>query len=142
MSVNLLKPALRAQDIYEVARRQPQWFAPYDDGMAFPVWTSRKPARAHELINGGSVYWIVKNQIQLRQEILGIEEITEEGEKPSYLIMCAPELIRTQPMARRPFQGWRYLEPSNAPKDLGPVGEVDQTIDAALEKDLREAGLL
>lgn len=125
-----------------MARRQPQWFVPYEESQAFPVWTSRKPARVNDLINGGSVYWIVKNQIQLRQEILGIEDITQEGEKTSYLIMCSPDLIRTQPIARRPFQGWRYLEPSNAPKDLGPVGEVQDVIDPEMEKDLREAGLL
>lgn len=145
MSVHLLKPALRIQDVFEFTQRQQQRKIRHGRDFVYPVWTSRKPQRADELIDGGSVYWIVKNTIQCRQEVLDIEEIQEEGdEKPSFLILCKPQLIRTMAIARRPFQGWRYLEASSAPPDIGPVNMNDANNEPPVEmaSQLRAAGLL
>lgn len=145
MSVHLLKPALRIQDVFEFAQRQHHRKIPRGRDFVYPVWTSRKPQRADDLINGGSVYWIVKNAIQCRQEVLDIEEIQEEGEdKPSFLILCKPQLIRTLAVARRPFQGWRYLEAGSAPPDIGLVdmNEAGNAPPAEMATQLRAAGLL
>jgi hypothetical protein len=144
--VHFLKPALRAQEVYHFQERQKQFCMPYQGRMAYPVWTSRKPRRENEMINGGSVYWIVKNQIQVRQEIWALETIQpqDDGEKPSFMILCNPELIRVQPIARRAFQGWRYLEADNAPPDIGVLSDLsaDDAIPQEMESDLRSAGLL
>lgn len=142
MSVHFLKPALRAQDVYEFAKRQKQWLFPYDGRDVFPVRTSRKPKRIEEMIDGGSVYWVVKNQIQCRQKVVGFETIEEEGAKPEYLILCEPQLYRTEAIRRKAFQGWRYLEIDRAPPDKGAIYISDDMPPPELEKILREAGLL
>lgn len=143
MSVNILKPALRVNDVYEFAGRQRQWYMDYRGQIVYPVWTSRKPAREKELLEGGSVFWIVKKQIQCRQSIIAIEPYEgAEGEKPSYLILCETQLMRTQMQKKKPFQGWRYLEPDNAPADIAEIHIGDEPPPPKMEKDLREAGLL
>lgn len=143
MSVHLLKPALRVNDIYEFVNRQRQWHVPYKGQTVYPVWTSRKPARERELLDGGSVFWIVKKQIQCRQAIIAVEPYQDkDDEKPSYLILCEPQLVRVQPITKRPFQGWRYLESDNAPPDIGKIYLEDEPPPPKMEKTLREAGLL
>lgn len=144
MSVHLLKPALRVSDVYEFVQRQRQWLTHDGQGRSvYPVWTSRKPSRMDEMLDGGSVYWIIKNQIMCRQSILAIEDVREGvNEKPSYLILCDPELVRVQPIAKRAFQGWRYLEVDTAPKDCGAIHANETSPPPQMEKILREAGLI
>lgn len=112
--------------------------------MLYPVWTSRRPARVNELINGGSVYWIINQFVRCRQTILEFHEIPPESEeeKPSYLIMCDPTLVETKPLARKPFQGWHYFIPENAPADIGVFDSDAEPPPEDMEKDLKEAGLL
>lgn len=143
MSVHLLKPALKIESVYEFAQRQRLRWMEHEGRMVYPVWTSRKPTRDTELLDGGSVYWIVKNQIQCRQDVLDIVPYESgEGEKPSFLILCSVDLVRVQPVARKPFQGWRYLEADNAPPDNGLIHADDVPPPPDLEKNLRLAGLL
>lgn len=143
MTVHFLKPALRTHDIYDFAARQQQWYTHHDGLIVYPVWTSRRPARQKELLDGGSVYWIVKNQVQCRQDIWDIKEVHDDQDsKPSYLLLCNPALIRTEGLPRRAFQGWRYLEPDAAPRDLGALAAGDVPPPDDMEPDLRAAGLL
>lgn len=143
MTVHFLKPALQIQDIYEFTQRQQIRMKQIDGKAAYPVYTSRRPARQNDLLNNGSVYWIVKNHIQCRQAIHDILEIPgENGEKPAYVLLCDPQLIRTWPQPQRAFQGWRYLEPAKAPADIGPVRAEDTPPPPDMAKLLLEAGLL
>ena len=149
MTINLLKPALRVEDIHDFAQRQKNFLMRHEDGqILFPVWTSRRPARVDDLLNGGSVYWIIKKHIACRQEIMDFVELppekkNEEGtEKPAYLILCDPKLICTENIPKRPFQGWRYLDPKDAPKDLGAFDETEDRPPPEMEKELSELGLL
>jgi len=142
MTVHLLKPALGIQDVSEFQGRQHLRLRPYEGRMLYTVWTTRKPKQMDELVNGGSVYWIVKKAIQCRQEILGWEEFEGENGKSQYYIYCEPQLIRTVAVERRPFQGWRYLQADQAPKDIGAVTADDERPPEEMVGDLREAGLL
>ena len=147
--INLLKPALRAEDIYDFAKRQKNFLMPHKDScghheILYPVWTSRRPARIDDLLNGGSVYWIIKKHIICRQDIVDFLEIepSDGYEKISYLILCEPTLIKTQPLPKRPFQGWRYLKQQDTPDDIGVFKEDDDRPPPEMEKDLSESGLL
>ena len=143
MTVHLLKPALRINDVYEFSHRQKERVKEHKGQKVYPVWTSRKPSREKELLNEGSLFWIVKNQIQCRQSILDIVPYQEnDDEKPSYLFLCSPQLVRVQPISRKPFQGWRYLESENAPPDIGIITNHADRPPPELEKPLKEAGLL
>ncbi|MEL6747455.1 MAG: DUF1489 domain-containing protein [Pseudomonadota bacterium] len=84
------------------------------------VWHTTRmiPKRRDELLDGGSIYWVIKRVVQVRQRIIGLEEnIGEDGIKRCDIVLD-PELIPTKGAARRPFQGWRYLQPDDAPPDL------------------------
>lgn len=83
-------------------------------GGEVPVVTRFMPRRADELV-GGSLFWIVKHRILVRQAILGFAIRGEDGRT---LIRLDPEMVRVRAVARRAHQGWRYLDPAEAPPDL------------------------
>jgi hypothetical protein len=106
-----------------------------------PEWkvrTRQTPKRADELVDGGSIYRVIKGVILCRQKILRVETVGE-GAAARCHIVVSPEIIRTAPAPRRPFQGWRYLKGEEAPEDLnGPEGAETVPIELALK--LRELG--
>ena len=99
--------------------------------------TRQTPKRADELVDGGSIYRIFKGMILCRQAII---EVRTLGSGPSARceIVLDPEIVRVVPTPRRAFQGWRYLQPADAPADLAQSGN-DQIPDT-LARQLREAG--
>ena len=103
------------------------------------------PRRAGEILDGGSLYWVIKHRIRVRQHILRFDrhEAPAAG-KAKCAIVLDPELIATDPVHRRPHQGWRYLEEADAPRDLGPVaaGPPEDSLPPEMAAELRELGLL
>jgi len=80
--------------------------------------TRQMPKRRDKVLAGGSLYWVIKGVIQLRQGILDLRAETDAEGRPLCGILLTPALVVTRPQARRPFQGWRYLPPEDAPPDL------------------------
>jgi len=101
------------------------------------VHTRMTPKRAAEIEDGGSLYWVMKGAVTCRQRILDITTVGE-GKESRCEIKLDSQVIRTAPLARRPFQGWRYLEPKDAPSDLS-VAETTGLPDD-LARELRELG--
>ena len=101
------------------------------------VHTRMTPKRAAEIEDGGSLYWVMKGSVTCRQRILDITTIGE-GKESRCEIKLDSQVIRTAPLARRPFQGWRYFEPKDAPPDLSVAETTDLPDDLARE--LRELG--
>lgn len=99
--------------------------------------TKMTPKRADELLDGGSIYRIFKGLILCRQQITGVRKVGE-GVTSRCEIALDPEIIRVIPTPRRAFQGWRYLDPKDAPVDLN-LG-TDDEIPADLARQLREVG--
>lgn len=83
------------------------------------------PRRSAELLDGGSLYWVFRGLILARQPITGLEERTGEDGIRRCAIILDPLLVRTAPQPRRPFQGWRYLRPEDAPADIGQSDSAD-----------------
>ena len=106
-------------------------------GAPLIVHTRMTPKRATEIEDGGSLYWVIKGVVLCRQPILDIAT-KGEGKTSRCEITLAPEVIRTAPLGRRPFQGWRYFEPKDAPADLSLLDTGDMPEDLA--KQLREMG--
>ena len=98
--------------------------------------TRQTPKRAGELLDGGSLYWVIKGQVLVRQEI--DEIVTAESGPQPCRIYLKPELIETAPQPRRAFQGWRYLTPADAPPDLPTA--AGEAIEPELARQLRELG--
>jgi hypothetical protein len=96
------------------------------------------PKRAEELKDGGSIYWVIAGQIRARQRILDLDAVsTKAGTKCK--IVLDEKLVSVAPAPRGPFQGWRYLKPEDAPRDL-PEGLAPD--DAVIHAELAELGLL
>ena len=104
--------------------------------------TRMKPRRADELLQGGSIYWVIKGAIQARQKLKGIEPQVDGDGRRSNLLILEPELIRTVPRPHRAFQGWRYLAPQDAPPDLGAAPADAPDMPAEMIAELRALGLI
>jgi hypothetical protein len=104
--------------------------------------TRMVPKRTEELLNGGSLYWVIKGQVQARQRLTGIETFTDgEGIGRCNLIL-GPEVVETAYQPRRAFQGWRYLQDNEAPRDLSALGAGTAEMPLELRRELAELGLL
>jgi hypothetical protein len=104
--------------------------------------TRQMPKRAEELLDGGSLYWVIKGSVQCRQLITEIRPfIDDEGIGRCHL-MLNPEVVRTDWQPRRAFQGWRYLKPSDAPADIGKGKAGMVEMPPKLKRELADLGLL
>ena len=104
--------------------------------------TFQMPKRRDELLDGGSLYWVIKGIVQVRQPLVGIEEGAKEDGTPCCLLMLKNELIPVRPVPRRAFQGWRYLGEDEAPVDLKRGASGITSMPPKLRKELAELGLL
>lgn len=102
--------------------------------------TRNTPKRADELLDGGSLYWIIKGWICARQKLLELRPLVIDG-VPHCGLALAPELVRVVPRQFRPFQGWRYLKPEDAPQDL-PQGKGIDGMPEEMVKELARLGLM
>jgi hypothetical protein len=110
MPLNISKVAVGCASLDSLRARQKLRLA---EGVV-PIVTRFRPKRADELI-GGSIYWIVKHRIAARQAIVGFADREEDRRT---IIRLDPLLVPVRALARRAHQGWRYLEPADAPLDL------------------------
>lgn len=100
------------------------------------------PRREAELLDGGSLYWVMKGAIQARQRILRLDEVTGADGIRRCKIVLDRDLMRVSSAPKRAFQGWRYLEVGDAPPDLGLVGGDDDDLPDDLREALGEIGVL
>ena len=100
------------------------------------------PRRKDEILPGGSLYWIIKGKMCIRQQIEDLIEVEREDGGTSCGIVLRPGLIRLVERRHRPFQGWRYLEPDDAPPDLPFGADEDETMPMEMAEELRDLGLL
>jgi hypothetical protein len=100
------------------------------------------PKRADEIVGEGSLYWVIKGFVQVRQRIVDIRPVTDAAGIERCDIVLDPQLHRTRLQPRRPFQGWRYLADRDAPADLGRTGTADDAIPAEMRRELAELGLI
>jgi len=105
--------------------------------------THQSPKRQAELLDGGSLYWVIRGVILVRQKLVGFEDGSKDDGTPCCLLLLAPPLIQVRPTPRRAFQGWRYLESADAPADL-KSGKRDQvaSMPAEMRKRLADLGLI
>jgi hypothetical protein len=106
--------------------------------------TRNAPKRREEVLDGGSLYWVVSGALLVRQRIVDIiEDVREDGSACAALVLD-PVLVPLAGRAMRPFQGWRYLDPADAPPDLAEAGRIAglEVMPAAMQRELRALCLL
>ncbi|MCI5059764.1 MAG: DUF1489 domain-containing protein [Alphaproteobacteria bacterium] len=109
------------------------------------VRTRFKPKRAEEVLAGGSLYRVIKNRIQCRQEIIGFESEDSPDKGTQCLIIVSNTIYQTVSTPKKPFQGWRYLNEVDIPRDRGVYqGEniSAEPVPEDMEDDLKEMGLI
>ena len=143
MALHLIKLAVGVTDLAHMKRLQANRRKERRQGPRTPHWvyTRNTPRRPDELLDGGSLYWVVKGVVRCRQELVGFEEDIDEDDGKKYCrIKVKRTIVATAPVAFKPFQGWRYLEPERAPPDLSRGDTRDMPPEMAAE--LKRLGLL
>ena len=102
--------------------------------------TRMMPKRKDEILDGGSLYWVIKGQIAVRQKLLDMRRVTKNG-TPHCGLVYEPKLVPVQRRAHRAFQGWRYFDPKDAPPDARGTKGLEK-LPERLQAELVELGLL
>ena len=102
--------------------------------------TRHMPKRSAEVLDGGSIYWVIKGWLCARQKLIDLRSIDIDGVSHCALVYD-PEMIRVRPRKQRPFQGWRYFDPQSAPLDLAK-GAQDEDMSDELWRELNTLGLV
>jgi hypothetical protein len=104
--------------------------------------TRMVPKRADELIDGGSLYWVVRGHIMCREKIAAIRPFVDREGVGRCRVVLVPKVILVEPRPYRAFQGWRYLAAKDAPRDLDRAAPGARDMPEHMRRELRQLGLL
>lgn len=145
MTINLVKLCVGADSVeslaawidFQLESRKSEGLEPEQ------VTTTRMmPKRVEELLDGGSLFWVIKGNVQCRQRILAVRPFTDDQGVKRCHIVLEPKIILTDWQPRRAFQGWRYLEDSEKPADAGQSANGVAQLPQELRLELADLGLL
>lgn len=139
MTVHLIKLAVGAEDVADLRAFQSRRLEAC--GEVFHK-TRMRPKREAELLDGGSLYWVIHGAVAVRQRVLALHEDSDEEGRPCCRLQLDPEVVETRRQPRRAFQGWRYLEPADAPPDLSGNAGDDGDLPLEMIAELTRLGLL
>lgn len=138
MALNILKLCVGVSEIEELET----WVKDCRAGRDTLDHTTRMfPKRREEIVPGGSLYWVIRGMILCRQPIADLEAVTGADGIERCRIVFKPQIIPVRPTPKRAFQGWRYLEASDAPPDL-PKAARAEGMPEKMRRELAELGLL
>lgn len=138
MTLHLIKLSVGVEDFNHLRRLQRQRRKERGKSVFF---TRNTPRRAEELLDGGSIYWVIKGYVRARQLLKGFTSTVDEEGQPLCVVRYDPVLVPTMLMPKRPFQGWRYLDPRDVPADrkgADPMADLPPK----MVEELRALGLL
>jgi hypothetical protein len=104
--------------------------------------TRMAPKRAAELVDGGSLYWVIRGQIMCRERIAAVRPFVDREGVGRCRLVLVPKVILVEPRPFRAFQGWRYLDPKDAPRDLDRAAPGARDMPEDMRRELRQLGLL
>jgi hypothetical protein len=133
MALHMIKLCVGADTVEDLL----DWRKTYQPGQPWILRTRQTPKRAAEMVDGGSVFRVFKGVILCRQRIFDVATVGE-GVNARCEVTLDEEVVRVVPTPRRAFQGWRYLEPKDAPQDL--LAEAFGDVPPELARQLREVG--
>ena len=138
MTLHLIKLAVGAKSVADVAAWQKA------RAKATPPLRHRTrnfPRRAEEILDGGSMYWVVNRVLSVRQRIVDIVAAKRDDGTACADIVLHPKLIAVRGRLMKPFQGWRYLTAEDAPPDEG-TGFRAAELPEAMKRELAALALL
>ncbi|TGE01890.1 DUF1489 family protein [Methylobacterium nonmethylotrophicum] len=105
--------------------------------------TRMVPKRGDEIVGAGSLYWVIRGLIACRQPVLAIRPFTDGEGVGRCRLVLDPEVTPVEPRPCRPFQGWRYLAASDAPRDISRNAAGDlAAMPESMRRELASLGLL
>jgi hypothetical protein len=139
MALNLIKLCVGAESIADLE----EWIALRMRLAGEQIHTTRMmPKNREAVLDGGSLYWVIKGVVSCRQRILDLRGHRDEDGISRCDIVMDPTVVQVDPRPRGPFQGWRYLNAADAPPDLAGVGTPDADLPIDLQRQLRVIGLV
>jgi hypothetical protein len=145
MTVHLIKLSVGVDNVRHLERIQAHRLADAERRGDVPELmhiTRYTPRRAAEVLNNGSIYWVIKRFIRARQRIADIRPVEGHEGRPACALVLEPGLIRTEIRSFRAFQGWRYLAADDAPADAPASMAGGDDVPAELAAELKGLGLL
>ena len=145
-SINIVKLAVGVKSVEELALIQRRFLshggAHANNG--FYHSTKLMPKKHEAIVESGSLYWVIKGVICARQKIVAITKDEDSDGIKRCKIFLDDTIIKTTPMRKKPFQGWRYLKKNRTPADIiDPVtGTFEDDIPLDVQQQLLEVGLL
>jgi hypothetical protein len=139
MALNLIKLAVGVDDVKHLRELQKERRR---ERGRYVFYTRHLPRRREEILDGGSIYWVIKGYVRVRQRILGFIPVEEEDGERYCLVRYDRKLVETVWQPKRPFQGWRYLLPKDAPADRPDHAAGDDELPPRIAQELRNLGLL
>ncbi len=100
------------------------------------------PKRAAELVDGGSLYWVIRGEIACRERIIDVRPFRDNAGVGRCALVLDPKVVLVAPRSFRAFQGWRYLAARDAPRDLDKAAPGAAAMPEKLRRELRELGLM
>ena len=104
--------------------------------------TRMVPKRARELVEGGSLFWVIRGEVLCRQRLIDVRPYVDQSGIGRCQLVLDPKVVLVEPRPWRAFQGWRYLEAKDAPRDLDRAAPGARDMPEAMRRELRELGLL
>jgi hypothetical protein len=145
MALNILKLCVGADSISDLEG----WIAfRLDEKRRFGLpqeqyhTTRMVPRRIDLATPNGSLYWVIKGQVSARQILKEIRPFTDADGIGRCHLVLEPVVIPVDPRPCRPFQGWRYLDPKDAPADLGSRGTGSGQLPEEMRRELASLGLI
>ena len=104
--------------------------------------TRMMPKRTDELLDGGSLYWVIRGSVMCRQQLIGVRPFVDKDGIGRCRLVLKPKVVLVAPRPYRAFQGWRYLAAKDAPPDLDRAAPGAAAMPETLRRELRDLGLL
>jgi hypothetical protein len=145
MTVHLIKLCVGVDTLKELAEWQDERLERLARSGKTPELchrTLQTPRRREEVLDGGSLYWVIKGFVLARQRVLDLRaDVKDDGTSCCGIVLDA-ELVATRPHPRRAFQGWRYLDTADAPQDAKSFADDADEIPRGMREELRELRLI
>jgi hypothetical protein len=145
MSLNLIKLCVGCDSVAELSTWIKQRLKQKKARKEKPehIHTTRMaPKRVDELLDGGSLYWVIRGQIMCRQDLVAIRPFVDKDGVGRCRLVLRPKVVPVEPRPFRAFQGWRYLASKDAPRDLDRAAPGARNMPEQMRRELRELGLL
>ena len=139
MTLHLMKLCVGVETVEQLEQSQARRLK-----RGWGLWhdTRMMPKRAAEIVEGGSLYWVIRGRFQVRQAITEISRQNDEAGRGFARLHLDPVLHRLIPRSQRPFQGWRYLESAKAPQDRPETAPGGEDLPPEMQAELRALGIL